>query len=32
MEQIKAYKPATKSLANGQVLPRAYSWEEGRLA
>ena len=32
MEQIKAYKPATKSLANGQVLPRAYSFEEGRLA
>ena len=32
MEQIKAYKPSTKSLANGQVLPRAYSWEEGRLA
>ena len=32
MEQIKAYKPVTKSLANGQVLPRAYSWEEGRLA
>ena len=32
MEQIKAYKPPTKSLANGQVLPRAYSWEEGRLA
>ena len=27
MEQIKAYKPSTKSLANGQVLPRAYSWE-----
>ena len=32
MAEIKAYKPATKSLANGQVLPRAYSWEEGRLA
>lgn len=32
MEQIKAYKPATKSLANGQVLPRAYTWGEGRLA
>lgn len=32
MEQIKAYKPSTKSLANGQVLPRAYTWEEGRLA
>lgn len=31
MEQIKKYKPATKSLANGQVLPRAYTWEEGRL-
>ena len=32
MEQIKSYKPATKSLASGQVLPRAYSFEEGRLA
>ena len=32
MAEIKTYKPATKSLANGQVLPRAYSWEEGRLA
>lgn len=32
MAEIKAYKPATESLANGQVLPRAYSWEEGRLA
>ena len=32
MAEIKRYKPATKSLANGQVLPRAYSWEEGRLA
>ena len=32
MKQIKAYKPATKSLASGQVLPRAYTWEEGRLA
>ena len=32
MAEIKAYKPATKSLATGQVLPRAYSWEEGRLA
>ena len=32
MAEIKKYKPATKSLANGQVLPRAYSWEEGRLA
>ena len=32
MEQIKKYKPATKSLASGQVLPRAYTWEEGRLA
>ena len=31
MEQIKSYKPATKSLASGQVLPRAYTWEEGRL-
>lgn len=32
MAEIKQYKPATKSLASGQVLPRAYSWEEGRLA
>lgn len=32
MAEIKKYKPATKSLANGQVLPRAYSFEEGRLA
>lgn len=32
MAEIKKYKPATKSLANGQVLPRAYSWEKGRLA
>ncbi|MGI6256355.1 MAG: Y-family DNA polymerase [Acutalibacter sp.] len=32
MEEIKSYRPATKSLASGQVLPRAYSWEEGRLA
>ena len=26
MAEIKQYKPATKSLASGQVLPRAYSW------
>lgn len=32
MAEIKKYKPATKSLANGQVLPRAYTWGEGRLA
>lgn len=32
MTEIKAYKPATKSLASGQVLPRAYSYEEGRIA
>ena len=32
MAEIKRYKPATKSLANGQVLPRAYTFEEGRLA
>lgn len=32
MAEIKQYKPATKSLANGQVLPRAYTFEEGRLA
>lgn len=32
MAEIKAYKPCTKSLASGQVLPRAYSYEEGRIA
>ena len=32
MAEIKKYKPSTKSLANGQVLPRAYTWAEGRLA
>ena len=32
MAEIKAYKPTTKSLASGQVLPRAYSYEEGRIA
>ena len=32
MAEIKRYKPATKSLASGQVLPRAYTFEEGRLA
>lgn len=32
MAEIKAYKPSTKSLASGQVLPRAYSYEEGRIA
>ena len=31
MEEIKGYRPAAKSLASGQVLKRAYSWEEGRL-
>lgn len=27
---IKAYKPKTRCLSSGQVLPRAYSFEEGR--
>lgn len=31
MSEIKSYRPETKSLASGQVLPRPYTWEEGRL-
>lgn len=27
---IKAYKPRTRCLSSGQVLPRGYSFEEGR--
>lgn len=27
---IKAYKPKTRCLSSGQVLPRGYSFEEGR--
>ncbi|MDO4466703.1 MAG: DNA methylase [Bacillota bacterium] len=30
MKEIKAYKPESNSLGQGQVLPRAYSFEEGR--
>lgn len=32
MEDIKAYRPRSSSVSNGQVLPRDYSFEEGRLA
>ncbi len=28
---VKAYQPQTNSLSSGQVLPRPYSFEEGRL-
>lgn len=31
LRQIKAYRPSTKSLSNGQQLIRAYAFEEGRL-
>ena len=31
MRQIKEYEPETKSLASGQVLPRPYTYEEGRI-
>ncbi len=31
MEDIKAYRPKTKSVGTGQVLPCAYSAEKGRL-
>ena len=31
MADIKAYKPETKSLTQGQVLMRDYSYEEGRV-
>lgn len=31
MADIKAYKPKSNSLSNGQVLMRDYSWEEGIL-
>lgn len=31
MQDIKAYRPARHSLSRGQVLPRAYSFEEARL-
>ena len=29
--EIKAYRPATNSLGSGQVLPRPYDFEEGRI-
>lgn len=32
MEDIKTYRPKSSSVSNGQVLPRDYSFEEGRLA
>ncbi len=31
MEEIKKYRPASQSLSTGQVLPRSYTREEGRL-
>lgn len=31
MADIKAYRPRSSSLSGGQVLPRDYSFEEGRL-
>ncbi len=31
LAQVKAYKPAEKSLAQGQVLPRPYRFDEARL-
>ena len=31
MEDIKAYKPRSTSLSSGQVLPRGYAYEEGRI-
>lgn len=31
MKEIKAYKPESNSLGQGQVLPRPYSYEEGRI-
>lgn len=31
LAQVKAYQPAEKSLAQGQVLPRPYSFSEARL-
>lgn len=32
MEDIKRYRPKSSSVSNGQVLPRDYNFEEGRLA
>ena len=31
MENIKRYRPATKSLSSGQVLPRGYPWDQARI-
>ena len=31
MRDIKAYRPASNSLSNGQVLPRPYSYREARV-
>ena len=31
MADIKAYKPKTNSVSSGQVLPRDYTYEEGKL-
>ena len=31
MHDIKAYRPSSNSLSNGQVLPRPYTWQEARV-
>ena len=31
ISDIKAYRPESKSLSSGQVLPEPYDWENGRL-
>ena len=31
MEDIKAYKPRSSSVSNGQVLHRPYTWEEAKI-
>ena len=31
MQDIKAYRPSSNSLSNGQVLPRPYTWKEARV-
>ena len=31
MRDIKAYRPSSNSLSNGQVLPRPYTWKEARV-
>lgn len=30
MEQVKAYRPETRSMSSGQVLPEAYTFEKAR--